>query len=136
MTFFCPYRTEITALAAYLHSLGGEIQTGVRVRSLDELPPARAILCDLTPRQLLSVAGSRLSPGYRRHLQRYRYGFGVFKMDWAIDGPIPWRAAACLRAATIHLGGTLEETAVSETRLWDGSDRYEAFCALGPTEPV
>jgi phytoene dehydrogenase-like protein len=123
-------RNIAKALAAYFHSLGGEIQTGVRVGSLEELPPARAILCDLTPRQLLSVAGNRLSPSYRRHLQRYRYGFGVFKMDWAIDGPIPWRAAECLRAATVHLGGPLEEIAASERACGMGQIATRPFVLL------
>lgn len=123
-------RSIAKALAAYLHSLGGDIQTGVRVRSLNELPPARAILCDLTPRQLLSVAGNRLSAGYRRHLRRYRYGFGVFKMDWALEGPIPWRSADCLRAATVHLGGTLQEIAASERVCGMGETATRPFVLL------
>ena len=123
-------RNIAKALAAYFHALGGEIQTSVRVRSLDELPPVRAILCDLTPRQLLSVAGNRLSPGYRRQLEAYGYGFGVFKMDWAIDGPIPWRAAECFRAATVHLGGTLEEIAASERTCGRGEISKKPFVLL------
>jgi phytoene dehydrogenase-like protein len=123
-------RNIAKALAAYFRSLGGEIQTGMRVRSLDELPPARAILCDLTPRQLLSVAGNRLPRGYRRLLENYRYGFGVFKMDWAMDGPIPWRAAECFRAATVHLGGTLEEIAASERTCGKGEIAMKPFVLL------
>jgi phytoene dehydrogenase-like protein len=118
------------ALVAYLRSLGGEIRLGTRVHSLDELPASRAVLCDLTPRQLLSLAGNRLPSGYQRQLQRYRYGFGVFKMDWAIDGPIPWRAAECLRAATIHLGGTLEEIAASERACGMGQIALRPFVLL------
>ena len=90
----------------------------------------RAVLCDLTPRQLLSLAGNRLPSSYQRHLQKYRYGFGVFKMDWAIDGPIPWRAAECLRAATVHLGGTLEEIATSERECGRGQLALSPFVLL------
>ncbi len=102
------------ALASYLRSLGGEIECGRPVASLEELPPARAVLLDVTPRQLIRIAGDRLPSGYRRRLERYRYGPGVFKLDLALDGPIPWQAQECARAATVHLGGTLEEIADSE----------------------
>ncbi len=102
------------ALASYLRTLGGEIETGHEVRSLDELRGARAVLLDVTPRQLLSLAGGRLPTVYRKRLARYRYGPGVCKVDWALDGPIPWRAGDCARAATIHLGGTFEEIVASE----------------------
>ena len=102
------------ALASYLRSLGGEIECGRPVASLEELPPARAVLLDVTPRQLIRIAGDRLPSGYRRRLERYRYGPGVFKLDFALDGPIPWQAQECARAATVHLGGTLEEIADSE----------------------
>jgi phytoene dehydrogenase-like protein len=109
------------ALACYLRSLGGEVVTGVRVESLDELPLARAVLCDVTPRQLLHIAGHHLPSGYRRKLAGYRYGPGVFKVDWALDGPIPWQAAECTRAGTLHLGGTLEEMAAAERLVWQGA---------------
>ncbi|HEV2148538.1 MAG TPA: NAD(P)/FAD-dependent oxidoreductase [Longimicrobiaceae bacterium] len=102
------------ALASYLRSLGGEIVTGAPVENVDELRGVRTVLLDLTPRQVLRVAGHRLPARYRRALERYRYGAGSFKMDWALDGPIPWRNPECLRAATVHLGGTLEEIAASE----------------------
>ena len=102
------------ALASYLRSLGGEIETGRRVESLAELGDPRVVLLDVTPRGLLALAGDRLPPFYRRRLERYRYGPGVFKLDWALDGPIPWRAEECARAATVHLGATLEEIAASE----------------------
>ena len=102
------------ALASYLRALGGEIETGRRVESIAELGDARAVLLDVTPRGLLDLAGDRLPDRYRRGLERYRYGPGVFKLDWALAGPIPWRAEACARAATVHLGATLEEIVASE----------------------
>jgi phytoene dehydrogenase-like protein len=102
------------ALASYLRSLGSEIETGRRVDSLAELGDTRPVLLDVTPRGLLALAGDRLPTRYRRRLERYRYGPGVFKLDWALDGPIPWRAEECARAATVHLGATLEEITVSE----------------------
>lgn len=108
------------ALAAYLRSLGGEIITGLPVENLDQIPPAGAVFCDVSPRSLLRLAGERLPAAYRRTLARYRYGPGVFKLDWALSGPIPWRAAACARAGTLHLGGTLEEIAASERAPWAG----------------
>jgi phytoene dehydrogenase-like protein len=108
------------ALAAHLRGLGGEIVTGAWVRSVDELPPASAVLLDTTPRQLLALAGARLSPRDRSRLGAYRYGPGVFKLDLALSGPVPWRAEACARAATVHLGGTLEEIAASERAAWLG----------------
>src|SRR5919106_217970 len=88
----------VRALGAYLDHLGGEVETGRVVRSLDELPRARAILFDLTPSQLLQICGERLPVGYRRRLEQYRHGPGIFKLDWALDGPIPWKAASCTRA--------------------------------------
>ena len=108
------------ALAAHLLSLGGQIVRDCRVRSLDDLPSARVVLCDVTPRQLIEIAGERLSRSYRKRLKGYRYGLGAFKMDWALSGPVPWTSAACKRAATIHLGGTLEEIACSERSAWHG----------------
>ena len=108
------------ALASYLKSLGGEVITGRCVESLDDLQPARAILCEVTPRQLVRIAGERLPSGYRRRLEGYRYGPGVFKVDWALDGPIPWKASECSRAGTVHLGGSLAEIAASESQVWKG----------------
>jgi phytoene dehydrogenase-like protein len=115
------------ALASYLRSLGGEIVNGAPVSSLSELPPARAILCDVTPRQLLAIAGDRFTPAYRSLLSRYRYGAGVFKLDWALDAPIPWRAAQCARAATVHVGGRLDEIAASERAAWEGRENERPF---------
>ncbi|HEX8432677.1 MAG TPA: NAD(P)/FAD-dependent oxidoreductase [Longimicrobium sp.] len=107
-------RSIAAALASYLRSLGGEIITGAPVENIDELRGARTILLDLTPRQVLRIAGHRLPARYRGALERYRYGAGSFKMDWALSGPIPWRSEECRRAATVHLGGTLDEIAASE----------------------
>jgi phytoene dehydrogenase-like protein len=108
------------ALAAFLTDLGGEIITNHEVKSLAELPPARAVLLDVTPRQLLAIAGGDLPPGYRHQLENYQYGPGVFKLDWALSEPIPWRAEACRRAGTVHLGPTLAEMALSERAIWQG----------------
>jgi phytoene dehydrogenase-like protein len=122
------------ALVAYLHDLGGEIVTGMEVKSLAELPPARVMLCDVTPRQFLSIAGIRLSGRfsllYKRQLQRYRYGPGVFKLDLALDCPIPWSAAACRRAGTVHLGGTLSEIAEAERAIWRGEHPMRPYVLL------
>ncbi|HEV3233949.1 MAG TPA: NAD(P)/FAD-dependent oxidoreductase, partial [Candidatus Dormibacteraeota bacterium] len=108
------------ALVAYLQSLGGEVITDHRVTSLDELPESRAVLFDLTPKQILAIAGDELSGGYRHSLERYRYGPGVFKLDWALKEPIPWKADACRQAGTVHLGGTMEEVAAGEAAVWRG----------------
>jgi len=121
------------ALAAHLKSLGGEIVTGTRVKSVDELPASRAVLCDLSPRPLLRIAGHRFPAWYRRKLERYRYGMGAFKVDWALDAPIPWRVAECASAATVHLGGTLDEIARSERDAWDGRINDRPFVLL--TQP-
>ena len=109
------------AMAAYLKSLGGEIVTGVRVESLDDLPPSRCVLFDLTPRQLLRIVGDRFSSGFRNSLNNYRYGPAAFKLDWALDGPVPWRAPECTQAATVHLGGSLAEIEASEKAIWEGN---------------
>jgi len=117
------------ALSAHLATLGGRLLTDAPVRSLDELPPSAAVLCDVTPRQLLAIAPG-LPEGYRRWLERFRYGPGVFKMDWALEAPVPWKAPECLRAATVHLGGTLEEIAVSEQAAWNGAVAERPFVIL------
>jgi phytoene dehydrogenase-like protein len=118
------------ALASYLASLGGEIQTGVRVRSVDEVPETRTVLFDLTPRQLLDVAGEHFTERYKGGLKRYRYGPGVFKMDFALDGPIPWAAEECLRAGTVHLGGTLDEISAGEAAVGRGEHPGRPFILL------
>ena len=108
------------ALASLLSSLGGRIETGVLVRSLADLPAARLYLFDTSPAQLAAIAGPVLPPGYVRRLRRFRYGPGVFKLDWALDGSIPWKDPHCLEASTVHLGGTLEEIAAGEAAVWRG----------------
>jgi phytoene dehydrogenase-like protein len=118
------------ALTGYLKSLGGEIVTATRIDSIDTLPPAKAILCDLSPKPLLRIAGHRFPANYRRKLERYRYGMGAFKVDWALDGPIPWRSDACRRAGTVHLGATMQEMAVSERDAWEGRVTDRPFVLL------
>jgi phytoene dehydrogenase-like protein len=113
------------ALAKHLRSLGGEIVVGERVTSLRELPPSRAVLCDVTPSQFVRIAGDGLPATYRRRLERYRHGPAAFKVDWVLNAPVPWRAEECRRAGTIHVGGSLAEIARSERDAWIGrvSDR-------------
>lgn len=118
------------AMASYFRSLGGVIQTGFYVNSLKDLPPSKAVLLDVTPRQLLSIAGHKLSSIYTWQLNRYRYGMGVFKMDWALDGPVPFRAEACRAAGTIHIGNTLREIAISEEETWKGRHSERPFVLL------
>lgn len=118
------------ALGSYLQSLGGEIVTGQRVVSLDELPASQAILLDIAPRQVLQLAGERMPARYRRELERYRYGPAVCKVDYALDGPIPWQNPDCARAATVHIGGTLEEIAAGERTVWRGEHPERPFVIL------
>jgi phytoene dehydrogenase-like protein len=115
------------ALAARLLRLGGEIRTGMRVGDLAELPPARSVLLDLTPRQVLEIAGDRLPRRYRRRLSRFRYGPGVFKIDWALDAPVPWRDPRVGDAGTVHLGGTLDEVAAGERAVSNGEHPARPF---------
>ena len=123
----------LTALVECFRETGGEIATGIRVSRLEELPVARAYVLDVTPRQLLAIAGDRLTSGYRRRLERFRYGPGVFKMDWALGGPIPWRDAECGRAATVHLWGDLEQVARAEAVVHRGAVDSAPFVIL--TQP-
>jgi phytoene dehydrogenase-like protein len=114
------------ALASYLRSLGGDIETDRRVTSLDGLS-ADAILFDLTPRQVLNIAGDRLSSAYHRGLARYRHGAGVFKVDYALDAPVPWTAPECRTAGTVHLGSTMEEIVASEAEIGRGGHPDRPF---------
>ncbi|HEV2117155.1 MAG TPA: NAD(P)/FAD-dependent oxidoreductase [Terriglobales bacterium] len=118
------------ALAAYAQSLGVEIRTGTRVTSLKELPRGAEVLCDVTPRQLLQIGGEDLPPALHRRLKRYRYGMAAYKVDWALGGPIPWRAEDCRRAGTVHLGGTLDEIAAGERATWSGAVLERPFVLL------
>ena len=118
------------ALADHLDSLGVEIITGRRIESLEELPAARAVLLNTAPNQLSEIAGDQLPSGYRQRLARYRYGPGVFKVDWALDGPIPWTASQCLEAGTVHVGGTLDEIAAAERAVGQGEHPERPFIIL------
>jgi len=117
------------AMSGYLRSLGGQIFVGTTVSSLESLPKSRAVLLDVTPRQFARLA-PQLSASDRRRLEDYPYGPGVFKVDWALESPIPWKSAECLRAATVHLGGTLKEISASEAMVWKGRHPETPFVFL------
>ncbi len=104
----------VDALVAHLQSLGGEVETGQTVRSLADLPPSRLVFADISPKHWLAIAGDKLPPSYRAALSRYRYGMGAFKLDWALDGPIPWKSPDVARAGTVHLGASRAEISASE----------------------
>ena len=118
------------ALVSVLESLGGRVECDRRIQSLAELPAADAVLLDLTPRQVLAVAGAAVPDRYRKALAGYRYGAGVFKLDWALDGPIPWANADCARAATVHLGSTLEEITAAEAEVQAGGHPERPYVLL------
>lgn len=118
------------ALAAHFTSLGGKIETGTYITSLQQLPQVKAVLFDVTPRQLLQIAGHKFSAIYKWQMERYRYGMGVFKIDWALDAPIPFTAPEARQAATVHLGNTLQEIKTSEQQTWDGAHPEKPFILL------
>lgn len=118
------------ALAGYLRSLGGVIETNAKVDAIENLPPSRAVLLDLTPRQVMRVAATRLPANYLRSLGRFSYGPGIFKIDWALAEPIPWTYPECLRTATLHLGGNLEEIEAGERDAWAGRHSEKPFVLL------
>src|SRR5215203_4746029 len=118
------------ALVSYLLTLGGEVYTGVRVESVDDVPRTRAVLFDVTPRQLFDIAGEHFTERYQNALKGYRYGPGVFKVDYALSGPVPWRAEECLRAGTVHLGGTLDEISAGEAAVWRDEHPERPFVLL------
>lgn len=118
------------ALAGYLHTLGGETEVNRPVRTLRDLPPTRVVLFDLTPKQLLSIVGDRFSWAYRRQLERYRYGLGIFKIDWALSGPIPWTNPDVGRAGTVHLGGTLDAIRAAEDATYRGQHSEQPYVLL------
>jgi phytoene dehydrogenase-like protein len=118
------------ALCQYLATLGGEVRTSSRVESLNDLPGYGVILCDLTPRQILRIAGKRFSDSYQRELQRFRYGPGVFKVDYALSAPIPWKAKDCARSATVHVCGSFDDLAASENAVSEGRPADRPFILL------
>jgi phytoene dehydrogenase-like protein len=118
------------ALASHLRELGGEIETDREVRSMADLPTARAVLFDVAPRHLVAIAGHHLPSAYTRRLRSFRHGPGIFKLDWALDGPIPWTAEGCRRAGTVHVGGTLEEIRVSESMPEKGEHALRPFVLI------
>ncbi|KAA6436613.1 NAD(P)/FAD-dependent oxidoreductase [Dyadobacter flavalbus] len=118
------------AMVAYFRFLGGKIETGFEVNSLGQLPSSKAVLLDVTPRQLLKMAGEKLSPAYRKKLEKYRYGTGVFKIDWALDNAIPFTAEACRSAGTVHIGNTIEEIAAYERSVFRGRHIEKPFVLL------
>jgi phytoene dehydrogenase-like protein len=118
------------ALAGFFKSLGGEIQTNTYITSLAQLPSSHAVLFDVTPKQLLKIAGHKLSSLYKWQLQRYRYGDGVFKVDWALDGSVPFKAEGCHKAGTVHLGGTLEEITLAEQAASRGHHSNKPYVLL------
>ena len=118
------------ALCSYLGRLGGVVKTDSRVGDLSSMGEFKVALCDVTPKQLLQIAGPRFTPAYQRLLQHYRYGPGIFKVDYALSSPIPWKAADCARAITVHLGGTIEEIAASEDAMSKGRHAEKPFVLL------
>ena len=123
------------ALTRHYRSLGGDVHTGVRVRSLRDVPEARVTLLDLSAKQLLRVAGDAFPASYRGWLARYRLGAGVFKVDYALDGPVPWKEAACRRAATVHVGGSSAEIAASEREVGRGKPPMNPFVLVAQHSP-
>lgn len=118
------------ALAAYFTSIGGKIETGTYVKSLSQLPSAHAVLFDISPKQLLQIAGHQFSAIYKWQLERYRYGMGVYKVDWALDGAIPFTAEGCRQAGTVHIGNTFEEIKAAEQQTWAGQHPEKPFVLL------
>jgi phytoene dehydrogenase-like protein len=118
------------SLASYFISLGGRIRTGQFIKSLSELPSAKTVLFDVTPKQLLQIAGHKFSPLYKWQLEQYRYGMGVFKIDWALDGPIPFTSEQTRKAGTVHIGNTIEEIALSEKLTWKGQHSERPYVLL------
>ncbi|MDT8272833.1 MAG: NAD(P)/FAD-dependent oxidoreductase, partial [Desulfomonilia bacterium] len=114
-------------LVQTLKEAGGTILTSMPVQTRDDFRNANEVFLDLTPRQILSILGRHLSSRYRNALMRYRYGPGIFKVDWALKGPVPWKAPECLDTCTLHLGGTLEEIALSERQVWHGRHPEKPF---------
>ena len=118
------------ALTSIYKSLGGKIETGIQVNRLDSLPSAQSVLLDVSARQFLHIAGNQLPGSYKYQLEHFRYGPGVFKIDYAMNGPIPWKAEECARAATVHIGGSREEISISEREVWKGKHPEKPYILL------
>jgi phytoene dehydrogenase-like protein len=117
----------VDALAWILLENKGEIVAGARVESLDDLPDSRVVVFDTAPRAMARICGDALPSSYRKKLERFRHGPGIFKVDWALDGPIPWRAKECMRAATVHVGGSIDELVASERAPSEGEIAERPF---------
>lgn len=129
----------VEAMVAELQSRGGQVHSGRWIADLQELPRARSTLLDVSPRNLLELAGKRMPARYAKAMRRFKYGPGIFKMDWALDGPVPWQADICRGAPTLHIGGTFEEIARSESDVAAGRHAEQPFCiAVQPcvTDPT
>jgi phytoene dehydrogenase-like protein len=118
------------AMASYFKSIGGSIRLNIHVKSLNDVPACHAVLFDIGPKQLLQIAGHNFSSIYKAQLRRYRYGMGVFKIDWALDGQIPFTAHECRMAGTVHIGGTMGEIAYAEKMAWQGNHADKPFVLL------
>ena len=118
----------VDALVGEIQAAGGQIHTGRFIKGLDELPPAKVRLLDVTPRQLLDLTGAKLPAGYAKAMRRFRYGPGIFKMDWALTGPVPWQAEQCRSTPTLHIGGSFHEIARSEAEVASGHHAERPFC--------
>lgn len=118
------------ALASYFTSIGGKRETNTYITAFDQLPSANAVLFDITPKQLLQIAGHKFSSLYKWQLERYRYGMGVFKVDWALDDAVPFKAEGARLAGTVHIGGTLKEIAAGEQQIWQGHHPETPFVLL------
>jgi phytoene dehydrogenase-like protein len=123
-------------LAAYLRDLGGEIRTGTRVNTMNDVPRSKAVLFDLTPRQVVDIAGHYLPDRYRNRLTRFRYGPGVFKIDWALSERVPWKNPDCAQASTVHVGGKLDELVTSELAPWEGKEPERPYVLVGQQSSV
>ena len=123
-----------TALASFFKSMGGTIQLETTISSIDDLPKTGAVLFDVTPRQLARLVGHKFSRAYRKKLENHNHGPGVFKVDWALKAPVPWKDAACSKAATLHIGGTLEEIATAEGDAWKEIAPEKPFVFLCTTQ--
>lgn len=119
-----------SALCSYLQSLGGRVETGHHIKTLSDIAGIRTFFFDTSPRDMAAICEGSLQDGYIKAMRRYRYGPGVFKMDWALSGPIPWKDEACKTACTVHLGSSYAEIAAAERAAWDGRVTSRPFVLL------